>query len=114
MPWESIAERIPAFAALCVLVIYAGKHIREITRAYMTAIEAYMVQVRELSATCHESHREVSESTAESITAVSERATRVMDRNTESLNKLIGQQHSTELVLAGLAKVLDRANGGGK
>ena len=70
MLWEELLKQMPAFTALVALVYLAGRHIRHITTAYMRAMESYMVQVRELSVTCHTSHENVANKMAEAVKEV--------------------------------------------
>jgi methyl-accepting chemotaxis protein len=119
--WDALIQQAPAFAALCFLIILAGKHLstrdrqlQKITENYMTAMRDYMVQVRELSQTCHSSHREVSETVANRIAELANNASSVMQRNTESLDKLRESQQQTSIVMAELSVLIRARNGSRK
>jgi hypothetical protein len=89
MPWDSIAQHAPAFAALCFIVVI-----------FMKAMGKYVTQVGELSNTCHISHREVAEIAARAIEA-----------NTSILKEVRDAQQKTTLVMREVTTLLRSANG---
>ena len=102
MPLDKLIEQMPAFGALCFLVFLAGRYLLKITNNYMAAMQAYMSEIRELSATCHSSHREVSETTASAVRDC-----------TAAITGLHQAQHETSLVMAEVRTLLKSANGRG-
>lgn len=122
MPWDHVADQVPALAALCFLVVslvgaaglFLWRVIRRLSQAlekrdevlqgitekYMEAMTVYMSEVRELSVTCHASHREVADVTTGAI-----------DRNTSGLDALQSSQHEMALIMREVSTLLRQVNG---
>lgn len=100
MPWERLIEQTPAFGALCLLVYLAGRYLQGITNSYMDAMRGFMIQVRELSVTCHASHKEVADITASAVRDC-----------TTAITDLRESQHETSLIMAEVKTLLKSVNG---
>lgn len=111
MPWDKVAEHVPAFAALCVIVLSSGGLIwrmvkqssdtqARMVKGFMETQDSYMKQMGEISGTCHQSHKDVADETAGAVR-----------ENTKVLGKLYDSQHEIKLVLAETTAVLKTANG---
>jgi hypothetical protein len=88
-----LLEQVPAFGALCIVVVLGARHLQKDRSDFMEFMKETMVQIRELSVTCHTSHKEVADS-----------MTGPLGDNTKALQKM-------EITMGQMTLLLERVNG---
>ena len=90
---QKLLEQVPAFGALCIVVVLGAKHLQKDRAQFMEFMTATMIQVREMSETCHTSHENVAD-----------RMSIPLEKNTDALNK-------QALAVAEMSILLKHVNG---